>query len=222
MAYTPDNKVSSIVLDLDGTLYPESNEHLACDAWMQRIDLYLNKHIPDASSNQSFKRMMARCARERKISKLIVEACKAFGIKLKPFAEYIYDIKPDDAKLRRDIKLSKALSMASEDHALYLFTNSYTNWVEKALRSIGVSDIFPRRAITDFSDLCFNIKPSQESFRILLKRARCGKDDIVFLDNSISNVRAAAKFGICSRLVRNSGTNGRGQLYEILESYSYK
>ena len=222
MPYLRGNKIRSIVLDLDGTLYPDSNEHLACNTWMRRIDIYLNKHIPSASSNQSFKRAKEKFSRERKISGLIVEACKTFGIPLKPFAEYVYDIKPKDAKLGKDIKLCEALSMASNDHDLYLFTNSYTNWVENALHSIGTSDVFPRRAITDFSDLGFNIKPSQESFRVLLKRAGCGKEGIVLLDNSISNVRAAMEFGISSRLVRNKGRNGTSHLCEILKSYSYR
>ncbi len=222
MAYPHIDKIKAIVLDLDGTLYPESSEHLACDAWARRISLYLDKHAPDLSANQGFKRMKRKLSRERRISRLIVEACKISGIPMKPFARYAYNIKTEDAKLSKDIKLSKALSVAGENQELYLFTNSYTNWVENALHSIGISDAFPRRRITDLSDLGFNIKPCKESFRILLKRVRCNKEDMIFLDNSASNVRAAMGFGIRSMQVRSSGGRGTGPLCEILRSYACK
>lgn len=120
------------------------------------------------------------------------------------FLDKVHDL-PIHQFLAPDIKLRQIISAIDPTIRKFIFTASVHHHAMRCLKALGISDLFD--GIIDVKDCNFETKHATSSFHIAMEKAGVKNvEECIFLDDSLTNIEAAAKVGWRSILV---GTIGR-------------
>jgi pyrimidine 5'-nucleotidase len=120
------------------------------------------------------------------------------------FLEQVHDL-PIHQLLKPDLELRELLLQMDPSIPKYVFTASVSHHAKRCLQALGIHDIF-EAVIIDVKQCNLHTKHSRHSFDAAMKIA--GVDDpeaCVFLDDSVTNIRAARDMGWRSVLVGRVG-----------------
>jgi pyrimidine 5'-nucleotidase len=120
------------------------------------------------------------------------------------FLDEVHNL-PIHQLLAPDDKLRQIILAIDPTVRKFVFTASVRHHATRCLQALGIDDLFD--GIIDVKDCNFETKHSTSSFHIAMKKA--GVDNVeecVFLDDSLTNIKAASQVGWRSVLV---GTTGR-------------
>lgn len=135
------NRITSIIFDLDGTLY-ESSE-LAAE--IQRVaavglSLQLGLTVEEAVSKLSAAKaaLSARSGCEATLS----AACEMLEGDIKALHGYLAENINPERYLVRDDRVVAMLDRLGSDYALYLYTNNNRILTDRIMRAIGINGLF--------------------------------------------------------------------------------
>jgi pyrimidine 5'-nucleotidase len=126
-------------------------------------------------------------------------------IAIDQFLEEVHDI-PIHELIQPDKKLRELLLKIDPTIPKYIFTASVSHHAIRCLKALGIDDIF-ENTIIDVKECDLETKHSVHSFNAAMRIAQVSDPEAcVFLDDSVTNIRAAREVGWRSVLV---GTVGR-------------
>lgn len=185
MAYT------TLLLDLDDTLYPSSNGLWA--AIRARMDEYMRVHlslpedqIPELRKNYFIK--YGTTLRGLQIH---------HQVEAENFLDFVHDLPVEDV-VADDPALVSLLN--SLPQAKFIFTNADRKHALRVLKALGISECI--QEIIDVKAMNYVCKPDPLAYRIAMQIA--GESDphaCVYLDDSVRNLAPAQKLGLFTVLV---------------------
>jgi len=184
-----------LVMDMDGTLYPERKEIPVSAALASRLYDYTDRiGIPE----DDVRRLVGRYVRESRITPSIDLVCGKYALDREEVAEYVFDVYPSRFGIRKDKKLLSLLLELKTSNKLTLFTNSPRIWADRVVGALGLGGVFDRSNTIYYEtlDRGASTKPRERAFQILMKRTTADKDRLVLLDDDLWNVRMAKLMGI--------------------------
>ena len=120
------------------------------------------------------------------------------------FLEEVHDL-PIHELLKPDPKLRELLLKIDPSVKKYIFTASVSHHAERCLKALGIEDLF-EDVIIDVKQCKLNTKHSEISFNEAMKIAGVeNPEECVFLDDSLTNIKAARDIGWRSILVGRVG-----------------
>lgn len=125
------------------------------------------------------------------------------------FLKDVHDI-PIATLLQRDDELRQMLLRMDPTIPKYIFTASVAHHAQRCLQALGIDDLF-HETIIDCKLCNFESKHSQHSFQVAMKIAGIdaskedGPETCLFLDDNMTNIRAAREVGWRSVLVGRVG-----------------
>ena len=183
--------VTHLLLDLDGTLYPE--EVGLWPAIKERIGRYLIERLGFSpqqahSLRQTYVRRYGTTLRGLQIH---------HGVDPHDFLDFVHDL-PLERYLKPDPQLRQTLQALPQTK--WVFTNADEKHAWRVLHVLGVADLFA--GIIDLIATDFHPKPDSRAFAVAL--ARAGHPDpaqVAVVDDLPRNTRAARQLGFWSVLV---------------------
>lgn len=135
------DRITSILFDLDGTLYESSElaeeiQRVAADA----LALQLGVTYAEAGARLSVAKeeISARTGCEATLS----AACELLGGDIKALHSYLAENIFPEKYLQRDERVVELLKALGEDYRLYLYTNNNRSLTDRIMRAIGIEDCF--------------------------------------------------------------------------------
>jgi pyrimidine 5'-nucleotidase len=120
------------------------------------------------------------------------------------FLEEVHDL-PISELLKPDPELRKMLLKMDPSILKYIFTASVSHHAERCLKALGIEDLF-EDVIIDVKRCNLETKHSRHSFDEAMKIARVDDpEQCIFLDDSVTNIKAAREIGWRSVLVGKVG-----------------
>ena len=120
------------------------------------------------------------------------------------FLQEVHDI-PIQELIQPDEKLRKILLRLDPSIPKFIFTASVSDHAIRCLKALGIDDLFPNTVI-DVKQCDLETKHSHHSFHAAMKIANVNDpESCVFLDDSVTNIRAARGIGWRSVLVGKVG-----------------
>jgi putative hydrolase of the HAD superfamily len=184
-----------LVIDMDGTLYRKRHEERAAREISRRLYKYTARfNIP----KEEVAEIVNKYIKSLRVSLMVYLISRRYGLDTVDFVEYAYDIHPSSFGIREDAKLAKLLLRLSKKRRILIFTNSPMIWTNRVIGALGLDGIIRKRNIIGFEALDWgkSSKPSERSFRILLKKTGDEPSDVLLLEDSCRNIGAARKLGI--------------------------
>lgn len=135
------NRITSIVFDLDGTLY--INRELAVevhDAAIVALALQLGIGTVEAETRLSVARaeLTARTGLESTLS----AGCELLGGDIKALHRYLAENVNPEKFLERDDRVPGMLERLAKDYGLYIYTNNNRPLVDRILGKLGLTGLF--------------------------------------------------------------------------------
>lgn len=120
------------------------------------------------------------------------------------FLEAVHDI-PIAELIKPDEKLRELLLKIDPSIPKYIFTASVSHHAVRCLRALGIEDIF-ENVVIDVKECGLETKHSRHSFDAAMRIAQVNDPEAcVFLDDSVTNIKAAREIGWRSVLVGRVG-----------------
>lgn len=184
-------RLTTLLLDLDNTLYPADNGLLS--RVDERINAYLGEWLGLSPEE-------TRALRRR-----YTETCGSTvrGLRaehpehLDAFITYAHDHVPLEEHLVFDEELDAAL--AAIDLEKVIFTNAPRRWAQRVLEFLQLTGHF--REVCDLEFMEYESKPLPESFHRVLKHLDRPPEACVFVDDTPRNLAAAKALGIHTILI---------------------
>ena len=198
-----------ILLDLDGTLYPE-----AVGLWpaiKARIGRYLTERLgfPPAEAQRLRQEYVRRYGTTLRGLQL------HHGVDPREFLAYVHDLPIEDI-LRPDPRLRAALERLPQRK--WVFTNADEPHTWRVLRRLGVDDLFA--GVIDLVATDFHPKPSPQAFTVALKRlGHPPPEAVVVVDDLPRNTRAAQRLGFVAVLVGSEPAQPTDAAYFLPDIY---
>lgn len=189
---------STLLLDLDGTVYPQNNgiwEEIAA-----RMEQFMHEELNLPSAD---------------IPSLRQEYYQQYGTTLsglrhnyrvneEEYLKYVHDI-PLHQYLSPDNKLRNTLINLSLRK--WIFTNSDKAHAERVLNALGIRDLF--EGILDVTHFNYLNKPNERVYQLALEAiGNPQPDTCVFVDDSPKNLFPAKQLGMTTILIGNTSQNG--------------
>lgn len=144
------NRITSILFDLDGTLY-ESSE-LADE--IQRVAaeaLALQLGVTSAEAEARLAAAKAELSARTGFEATLSAACELSGGDIKALHSYLAENICPEKYLQRDERVVELLKALGKDFGLYLYTNNNRSLTDRIMRAIGIEDCFSETfTIEDF------------------------------------------------------------------------
>lgn len=180
-----------ILFDLDETLYPRSAKLM--DAITERINQYI-AHRFNVPIEQAIElRRRFRGVYGTALRGMMEEG---YSVDVDEYFAYVHDIELDGV-LAADPQLRAMLLGIPLRRAV--FTNSNIEHALRILRHIGIDDCFER--VIDIRALSFRNKPDPLSYQIALEMLRVKPDEVIFVEDTPVNTRAARAIGMTTVLI---------------------
>lgn len=174
-----------VLFDLDDTLYHHSTGVLA--EIDRRITQFTSQYLglPAAEADAMRRRTISRYGTTLQWLRVCQD--------LKDPDVYLRDVHPVNLEdfIPPDPVLRRYLENLPADFVL--FTNSPLEHAEKALKALGVEDLFPR--IWDIRRLGFRGKPHKEAYLRILGDLGLRPDETVLVDDSLANITGFRNIG---------------------------
>jgi len=183
--------ISTLLLDLDGTLYP--NQNGIWDAIAQRMDLYMHEIL---------KMDLAEIPKTRqqyyqKYGTTLRGLQENYHIDPLPYLAYVHDISMKDF-LQPDPELNSILENLPQEK--WIFTNSDQAHARRVLSALSIEHHF--KGIIDIIKMEFNNKPNPlVYFKALSIAGSPSPNTCLFADDSLKNLMPADEQGIHTVLV---------------------
>lgn len=200
-----------LVIDMDGTLYPEHKETAVSAALAKRLYGYTEEiGIPD----DDVRRLVGRYVRESRITPSIDLICGKYVLDKEEVAEYVFDMHPRRFGISKDRRLLSLLLGLEAGNRLTLFTNSPRIWADRVVSALGLGGVFDSKNTIYYETLDHgaSTKPSERAFQIMMKKTTANRGRLVLLDDDLWNVRVAKLMGI--RAIRVS--DRKRDIYSVL------
>ncbi|MFC1466641.1 MAG: pyrimidine 5'-nucleotidase [Candidatus Brachytrichaceae bacterium NZ_4S206] len=180
-----------ILFDLDETLYPRSAKLM--DTITERINQYIahkfNVPIEQAVElRRRFRGMYGTALRG------MME--EGYPVNIDEYFEYVHDIELDGV-LAADPRLREMLLSIPLRRAV--LTNSNIEHALRILQHMGIEDCFER--VIDIRALSFRNKPDPLSYQIALEMLRVTPREVIFVEDTPVNTRAARAIGMTTILI---------------------
>ncbi len=211
-------EIKTLVLDLDGCLYPLSVERAADRASIMKVDEYIKAKGLSKKATWRFDRQKAAYERAGRISALIKYISREMNLSERLLAEYAHNIDPMEMGMRSDGRLAALFARLSKRYGVWIFTNAHPKWAIRALRTLGVIRYLDRESIIHMNNMGGYLKPDPRAFRLMLKMVGTEKDKILFIDNNRANTSVGRSMGIRSITANGNRKRGRNSTYYILRS----
>lgn len=195
---TDPNDISSLVFDLDGTLY-------ICPRVADEIQRAAEKLVADSRGiSRSAARGLMRCARKRLTEILeeeptLTRTCMELGIEVPEFHRALQQGVYPEKYLSPDPVLGALLDSLRDHCELYIFTNNSLPLARKILALLDVEEHFRRLYTIEFSWIP---KPDPESFRRVLEDIGGPPESFLFVgDRRQVDLKIPDSLGISTLLV---------------------
>ncbi len=195
---TDPNEISSLVFDLDGTLY-------ICPRVADEIQRAAEKLVADSRGiSRSAARDLMRCARKRLTEILeeeptLTRTCMELGIEVPEFHRALQQGVYPEKYLSPDPVLGALLDSLRDHCELYIFTNNSLPLARKILALLDVEEHFRRLYTIEFSWIP---KPDPESFRRVLEDIGGPPESFLFVgDRRQVDLKIPDSLGISTLLV---------------------
>ena len=183
--------ISTLLLDLDGTLYPFQNG--IWDAIAARMEMYMQNKLKIAPAEISNTRMRYY----QKYGTTLRGIQANYQVDPYEFLNYVHDI-PIKEYLKPDRELDAMLQAAPQEK--WIFTNSDRGHTERVLNALGIEKHF--KGILDIIKMDFNNKPSPYVYQKALEYiGKTPADQCLFADDAEKNLVPAHNYGITTVLV---------------------
>ncbi len=180
-----------ILFDLDETLYPRSAKLM--DAITERINRYIADQFGVPLEQAAELRRRFRSLYGTALRGMMEEG---YPVNIDDYFEYVHDVELDGV-LTTDPRLREMLLRIPLRRAV--LTNSNIEHALRILRHMGVDDCFER--VIDIRALSFRNKPDPLSYRIALEMLRVEPHEVIFVEDTPINTRAARAIGMTTILI---------------------
>lgn len=135
------NRITSILFDLDGTLYASSElgeeiQRAAANALAEQ--LRMPPAEAEARLSAAKKELSARTGCEATLS----AACELLGGDIKALHSYLAENISPEKYLQRDERVVAMLKELGRDYQLYIYTNNNRRLTDRIMRAIGIEGLF--------------------------------------------------------------------------------
>jgi putative hydrolase of the HAD superfamily len=183
--------ITTIFIDLDGTLYPEKSG--LWQAIKNRIDLYLQEKM-------GFPHAEALAIRQRYLDRYgtTLRGLQAeYQVDSQDYLDFVHDL-PLENFISPDPALSRLLH--EFEQPLWVFTNSDRKHADRVLRILGIENTF--QGIIDINRLSFLCKPDPAAYQRALEIVgSLSASEALLVDDSWVNILAASRIGFQTVLV---------------------
>lgn len=100
-----------------------------------------------------------------------------------------------------NLEVISLIKTLKNNYKIFLFSNFVGSFLRKLLEKDGIYNLFDEIIVS--SDYGFK-KPDASFFEVLVSHAGVGKNEIIFTDDAIENVKGGNNFGIKSILFTNA------------------
>jgi putative hydrolase of the HAD superfamily len=203
------SRISHILLDLDGTLYPHDNglwEEIA-----RRMESYMDTvlGIPPAeipALRRSYFQQFGTTLRGLQAN---------YHIDSRAYLAYVHDL-PLDRYLRHDERLRRVLLGLPQPK--FIFTNSDHDHAGRVLDALGIRDLFA--GIVDVLALDYLNKPDPAAYRRALQLIGAADPSAcLMVDDTPHNLVPARELGMCTALV-SSAPDARSATVHLTDIYA--
>ncbi|PJF46734.1 MAG: pyrimidine 5'-nucleotidase [Chloroflexi bacterium] len=180
-----------ILFDLDETLYPRSAKLM--DVITERINQYIAHRF-----NVPIEQAMELRRRFRSVYGTALRGMmeEGYPVNVDEYFAYVHDIELDGV-LAADPQLREMLLSIPLRRAV--LTNSNIEHALRILRHMGIEDCFER--VIDIRALSFRNKPDPLSYQIALEMLRVKPNEVIFVEDTPVNTRAARAIGMTTILI---------------------
>lgn len=135
------NRITSILFDLDGTLYESSElageiQRVAADA------LALQLGVTSAEAEARLSLAKAELSTRTGCEATLSAACKLLGGDIRALHSYLAENISPEKYLQRDERVVELLKALGKDYRLYIYTNNNRSLTGRIMRAIGIEDCF--------------------------------------------------------------------------------
>jgi putative hydrolase of the HAD superfamily len=135
------NRITSIIFDLDGTLYRSAE--LAADIHARAteglaLQLGINKDEAETRLSAAKAGLSAKTGCEATLS----AACELLGGDIKALHSYLAEHINPEKYLVRDDRVVEMLKRLSKEYGLYIYTNNNRSLADRIMRAIGIDGLF--------------------------------------------------------------------------------
>ena len=183
--------VTYLLLDLDGTLYPDQVGLWA--AIKERIGRYLVERLGFSPAEAQ----ALRAEYVRRYGTTLRGLQLHHGVEPRDFLDYVHDLPLEDF-LQPDPRLRAALLALPQPK--WVFTNADQSHTWRVLHILGVADLFA--GVIDLLDTEFHPKPDPHAFAVALQRlGDPPPEQVAVVDDLPRNTRAARQLGFFTVLI---------------------
>lgn len=188
---------STLLLDLDGTVYPQNN-----GIW-EEIATRMEQFMHDKLNLPSTEISSIRQEYYQKFGTTLSGLRHNYQVNEEEYLKYVHDI-PLHHYLAPDIKLRKLLSNLPMQK--WIFTNSDKPHAERVLNALNIKDLF--EGILDITHFNYLNKPNEKVYKMVLEAIGSPyPDECVFADDSPKNLFPAKQLGMTTILVGGNPQN---------------
>lgn len=199
---------STLLIDLDGTLYPQNN-----GIW-EEIAARMEKYMHDELNLPKTEIPGLRKEYYRIYGTTLSGLRKNYHVNEVEFLNYVHDV-PIHQYLSPDLKLREMLNGLPQKK--WVFTNSDKGHAQRVLNALDITDLF--EGILDITHFNYLNKPNNLTYKQALMSI--GEPDpysCMFVDDSPANLPPARDLGLTTVLVGNQTANS-GTDYHISSIY---
>lgn len=186
-----------ILFDLDDTLYPASS-----GVWnliQEKIDLFMINQLGYTNQNVD----QARKYFFNVYGTTLRGLEQVHQINSLEYLKYVHNV-PIEKHIKPNPKLKQFLEKI--DLKKHVFTNGDRWHAERVLNALEISDHF--HTVVDILDVTPYCKPMREAFEIAMRKIGCDEaGKILFIDDSIRNIKMANELGFQTIWVNENGNN---------------
>jgi len=204
------NKINSWIFDLDNTLYHPSLKIF------EEIDSRMQKFISLRLGISLKKAWMLQKEYFRKYGATLKGLMKFHQIDPKQFLDYVQKI--DLEKIKVNPELKSALAKLNGTKIVY--TNSTKNYANRILKRLGLKKSFD--GIFDIIDANYIPKPSDRSYKMLLKNFNLIPEESIIFEDLPQNLVPASKLGMKTVWVKNEETQNLRNNYALSINFTTK
>ena len=204
------NKINSWIFDLDNTLYHPSLKIF------EEIDSRMQKFISLRLGISLKKAWMLQKEYFRKYGATLKGLMKFHQIDPKQFLDYVQKI--DLEKIKVNPELKSALAKLNGTKIVY--TNSTKNYANRILKRLGLKKSFD--GIFDIIDANYIPKPSDRSYKMLLKNFNLIPEESIIFEDLPQNLVPASKLGMKTVWVKNEETQNLRNNYALSVNFTTK
>lgn len=192
MLDTPCGSAQALVFDVDGTLYPAD----------EAVVLSYEASVTEAIQELCAKAEVGLAARPNRTGlpseHLVPMLSRVSGRPVSGILQLIYD-RVDISGLSPNAAILEAFQRVAGHTTLAIMSNAPVFHVHRVLDALNLDDLTWR--IVGLDTLHFEQKPTLSAYRMMLEQLSLSSDQLIFLDDSATNVEAARSIGLRSVLV---------------------